>query len=352
MKDASRYTKAVDGGLIDVNSVDLSNRYARGPYRCLSCNHLMVPALGRTRKHHFKHKAGRPQNCADETYLHQLGKLTLFNAISDAIKNKKPFPLNRRQSIVCDHHEAKFGAICRNRTKCFSDDLASRFDIVEIEKGVAGFIADLLLTSSEISDYLLIEITVTHQSTPEKISSGLSVVEIKINCENDIEALKEGIETSAANVIFHHLPDIEPVQQRCSDPCEVPCTLFLFYNSGKAWYSHTNSSEAASLISDPSLVTWEVAPAQVFNGGRGQRSFLDLFKQFILKQKFQHRHDVRACMLCRHNGGQKNAHDIYCNYRDRNVWMSSSACHCLSYDPATDAEEAKVLLDYNLNTLS
>lgn len=345
MKDASRYTKAVDGELIDVNSVDPSDRYARGPYRCLSCNHLMVPALGRARKHHFKHKAGRPQNCADETYLHQLGKLTLFNALSDAIKNNKPFPLKRRQTIICDHHEAKFGAICRNQTRCFSDDLASRFDIVEIEKGADGFIADLLLTSSETGDKLLIEIAVTHQSTEEKTSSGLSVVEIEINCENDIDALKEGIETSSANVIFHNLPYIEPVKQRCSDPCEVACTLFLLFDSGKAWYSHTNSAEAGSFISDPSLVTWDVADK------RGQQSVLDLFKRFILKQQFQHRYIVRSCMLCRHNGGQKNEHDIYCNYHDRNVWMSSSACGCPSYDPATDAEEAKVLLDYNLKAL-
>jgi hypothetical protein len=305
----------------------------------------MVPALGRARKHHFKHKAGRPQNCADETYLHQLGKLTLFNALSDAIKNNKPFPLKRRQSIICDLHEAKFGTICRSQTRCFSDDLARRFDIVEMEKGVSGFIADLLLTSSETGDKLVVEIAVTHQSTEEKISSGLSIVEIEINSENDIEALKEGIETSSANVICHHLPFIEPVQQRCSDPCEVACTLLLLFDSGKAWYSHTNSVEAASLISDPSLVTWEVA------GERSQRSFLDLFKRFILKQQFQHHHDVRSCLLCSHNGGQKDAHNIYCSFRGRDVWMSSSACGCLSYHPATDAEEAKALLDCNLKAL-
>ncbi len=346
MMDASRYTKAVDGELIDVRSLDPTNRYLRGPYRCLSCNQLMVPALGRTRKHHFKHKAGRPQNCTDETYLHQLGKFTLFSALSDAIKNNKPFPLKRRQSIICDHHEAKFGTICRSQTRCFSDDLARRFDIIEMEKGVSGFIADLLLTSSETGDKLVLEIAVTHQSTEEKISSGISIVEIEINSENDIEALKEGIETSSANVVCHHLSYIEPVQQRCTDPCEVACTLFLLFDSGKAWYSRTNSEEAGSFISDPSLVTWEVT------GERGRQSVLELFKRFILKQKFQHRHIVNSCMLCRHNGGQKDAHNIYCSYRGRDVWMSSSACDCPSYDPATDAEEAKALLDCNLMALN
>ena len=50
----------------------------QGPYTCLPCGHLMVPALGRTRKHHFKHKAGRPADCHNETYLHQLAKMTPF----------------------------------------------------------------------------------------------------------------------------------------------------------------------------------------------------------------------------------------------------------------------------------
>jgi len=351
MKDASRYTKAADGELIDIAAVDPSNRYARGPYRCLSCNHIMVPALGSVRKHHFKHKSERPLNCSNETYLHQIGKITLFNTLSDCMKYKKPFLLNRRQPIVCNHYEENFGLICRDQTTYFADDLAGRFDVVEIEKSIAGFVADVLLTSSQTGEKFLIEIAVTHEISQEKISSGLGVVEIKINCEDDVEELKKGISTSSANVNCYHLPDVAPANKRCVDPCNIPCTLLLLYDSGKAWYSHTTSTEAKYLISDRSLISWEVAPTHFAGDKRSQRSFLDLFKQFILKQKFHDGHIVRSCMLCRHNAGQRTAHDIYCNDRGRNVWMSSSACGCQSYAPATDAEEAKVLLDYKLNGL-
>jgi hypothetical protein len=351
MRDASRYTKSADGGLIDICTVDPGNRYARGPYRCLSCGHLMVPALGRTRKHHFKHKAGRPGNCVDETYLHQLGKLTLFNALSDAIKNKKRFPLTRPQSIICDRNAAEFGITCTSRTHIFVDNLARRFDSIEMEKGVAGFIADLLLTSSDTDDKLLLEIVVTHQSEQEKISSGLSIVEIEIKNEDDIETLKVGIDTTSANVKCYNLPALEGVPQRCIDPCDMPCVLFLLYDSGKAWFSRTSSRSVAELTSDPRLITWEIVDAQNSDGVRDQLPLLDPFKRFIVDQRFQHHRDVRSCMLCQYNGGQRNAHDIHCNDRDRSVWMSSSACGCPSYLPATDAEEAMLLLDNNLKTL-
>lgn len=348
MRDISHYTIAADGGLIDINSVDPSKRYARGPYSCLSCGHLMVPALGRARKHHFKHKAGRPQNCANETYLHQLGKLVLFCALSDAIENGKTFPLNRRQSIICNRHQSDLGVTCRSQTKDIADNLAKRFDTIETEKGIAGFVADLLLTSSETGDSLLLEIEVTHQSEQRKIASGLSIVEIGIKDESDIEKLRNGIDTTSANVTCYNLPIRDAVPQRCTDPCDMACVLFLLYDTGKAWYSQTSSTQVAELTSDPRLLEWKLVNAQTSGVARDKHAFLESFKAFIVEQQFQQNRKVRSCMLCQHNGGQTTANDIYCKSLGRSVWMSSSAISCQSYFPATDAVEAMRLLDQNL----
>lgn len=351
MRDASRYTKAADGGVVDIASIGPSDRYARGPYRCLSCDHLMVPALGRTRKHHFKHKAGRPPHCVDETYLHQLGKLTLFAALSDAIKHQNKFPLLRSQQIVCDHHEAEYGVVCSNRTGAVADDITKRFDCVEMEKGVDGFIADILLTSTKTGEKLLLEISVTHRCEQEKISSGLSIVEIQINGEDDIEPLRYGIDATSANVTCYNLQVLEAIQRRCLDPCNVHCSVFLLYDSGKAWYSHTSSANVPELTSDPRLITWDIVDAGNSEGVRDQQRFLDLYKEMLVKQQFQNHRAVRSCMLCQHNGGQTSAHDIRCNDSNRKVWMSSSACSCLSYLPAESPEEAMRLLDRNLKVL-
>jgi hypothetical protein len=99
--DASRHVQTVDGDLIEVSDIDPAARYARGPYTCLGCGHLMVPALGRTRKHHFKHKAGRPADCDNETYLHQLAKMALFSALSEAIRTGRSYWLTRDRPATC-----------------------------------------------------------------------------------------------------------------------------------------------------------------------------------------------------------------------------------------------------------
>lgn len=351
MRDVSRYTKAAEGRVVDIASIDPDDRYARGSYRCISCSNLMVPALGRVRKHHFKHKAGRPHHCVDETYLHQLGKLTLFEALSDAIKCKKQFPLIRSQPLVCDFQEAEFGIICSNQTGDFVDDLAKKFDSVELEKGVDGYIADILLASAKTGEKLLLEISVSHRCEPEKISSGHSIVEVEIYSEDDIEPLKCGIDTVSANVTCHNLQTLEAVPKRCLDPCNVPCSLFLLYDSGKAWYAHTGSANVSELTSDPYLVAWEILGARNLQSTKDQQEFLDLFKEMIVKQKFQNHRNVRSCMLCQHNGGQRSAHDIHCNDKGRKVWMASSASSCQSYFPAEDPKEAMQLLNCNLKCL-
>lgn len=352
MGDTCRYARASEGKVIEIASIDPADRYKLGPYRCLSCDHIMVPALGRTRKHHFKHKAGRPTNCTDETYLHRLGKITLFKAISDAIQNSSQFPFYRHRQMICDHHQHQFGITCSDRMQRYQEDLIAQFDRIEMEKGVAGFTADLLLTSTRSENCLLLEISVTHQCEQEKIDSGLSIIEIQIQSEDDIEGLKFGIDGTSSAVKCINVPFSEPTTQRCSDPCDVPCTLLLLYNSGKVWYSQTSSSKLTALISDPHLKAWEIIDWRNTLKLQDDKSILDPLKEFTIQQLFGHRQFVKTCMLCKHNGGQVNRHDAYCKARNQNVWMSSSASNCKSYFPATNADEAKQLLDQNITTLS
>lgn len=332
-------------------SVDPNDRYAQGPYRCISCGNLMVPALGKTRKHHFKHKAGRPENCADETYLHQLGKNALFDALSDAIRHQRPYPLIRSQSVECDRRKSDFGIICTHRKSEFLDDLAKRFDSVELEKGVNGFVADILLTSSETGEFLLLEIAVTHRCEKEKINSGVGIVEIKIRCEEDIEPLRHEIATAAPNVICYNLQEPAALAQRCDHPCSVNCMLFLLYDNGKAWYSQISSSQIAEFTADPNLVAWQVIDAWSYSGGRTSKPLLEQFKKALVEQHLNSPNRVKSCMLCQHNNGQVGVHDVLCSWKNRKVWMSSSASSCIAYSPVADEVAAMKLLSSNLKWL-
>jgi competence CoiA-like predicted nuclease len=115
MADASRYALSPTGTLVCISDVDADDRYAHGPYSCLACDHVMVPELGRVRKHHFKHKAGRPVDCLNETYLHQLAKKTLFEAINNAMVSGQEYLLIRHRDIICDHYAEQHNIVCTNQ---------------------------------------------------------------------------------------------------------------------------------------------------------------------------------------------------------------------------------------------
>jgi len=148
MPDSSKYAKNPNGGLIEISNVNKSDRYALGPYSCVGCGNTMVPALGEIRAHHFKHKGGRPLVCVDETYLHNLAKLTLHKTISEAFKTGQPYIITYTQPISCDHYQDEFGIECTDQIRAKPWDIGRLYDTVELEKGTGGFVADILLSSS------------------------------------------------------------------------------------------------------------------------------------------------------------------------------------------------------------
>lgn len=344
MPDASRYVMSQSGKVVSISDVDAVDRYAQGPYSCLACGHIMVPALGRVRKHHFKHKAGRPVDCFNETYLHQLAKKTIFEAISDAMAAGRIYPLIRNRDIICDHFAAQHNITCTNQQIPSPEDLASRFDRIEIEKGVEGFVADILLTCQATGETMLLELAVSHRCEDAKIMSGLAILEIMISTEDDIEQLKHCIDATLRSVQYHNADTLSPIRQNCATPCKATGIALLLYRSGKAWYSEIPLGAGECSIPDPHLVTYEVVDPKVGRGDRNWSTIEASLVEFIIRQKYDVGHNVRSCMVCQHNGGHTSHNDIYCMANDRNMWMSSSATTCNSYFPPPTADDARTLV--------
>lgn len=344
MPDASRYAMSSGRGLFCISDVDAEDRYAHGPYSCLACGHTMVPALGRVRKHHFKHKAGRPADCLHESYLHQLAKKVLFEAISDAMTAGQQYPLIRNRSIVCDHFAELHGITCTNQQLPFPEDIASRFDRIDNEKGVNGFVADILLSSTATGERMLLEIAVTHECDDAKIASGLAIVEIIINTEDHIEDLRRGLDATSGTVQFHNAAPLEPIRQNCTAPCRASGLALLLFRNGKAWYSEIPLGADDYVTSDPQLVAYEVVDQKIGRGDRNWSTIKALLGEFIIRQAYDSGQNVRSCMLCQHNGGHANANDIYCMAKGRNMWMSSSATTCDAYFPPLTSYDARELL--------
>ncbi len=332
------------GTLVCISDVDAEDRYAHGPYSCLACGHMMVPALGRVRKHHFKHKADRPADCLHETYLHQLAKKVLFEAISDAMVAGHQFPLIRSRDIVCDHFAEPHGITCTNQQTPFPEDIASRFDRIGIEKGVNGYVADILLSSIATGETMLLEIAVTHHCDDAKIASGLAIVEIMIRTEDQIEQLKRGLDGTSGSVRYHNATPLSPIRQNCTAPCGASGLALLLFRNGKAWYSEVPLGADEDITSDPHLATYEVVDPKIGHGDRDWSTIKAYLGEFIIQQAYDSGQRVKSCILCQHNGGRANDNDVYCIAKERNMWMSSSATTCDAYFPPSTSDDARELL--------
>ena len=109
--------------------------------------------------------------------------------IREAFLEAKPFTITLNSRAVCNRE-------CLLKNKCEFDDrqdfdLKKHYDKCKEETSHGGFVADLLLASSENPDRkpVFIEIWVTHECGQKKIDSGLRIIEIKIDSEEDIDAI-------------------------------------------------------------------------------------------------------------------------------------------------------------------
>lgn len=164
------YDYAIDSqGLIAyINEVNSQNK---SQYKCIECDGEMIARTGDLNKWHFAHK--KDANCSGEGYLHKLAKRVFLENKSKQIFSHKQFSF----SILND----------------LNGNLAEVFDNWDYEKAVGKYRADILLSSSKHDYKVMIEIKVTHGLTIDKISSGIPIIEINIQNQEDIEHLKSGI---------------------------------------------------------------------------------------------------------------------------------------------------------------
>ena len=181
-----QYANNENGEIVSIN--DLTKEESKShTFKCISCGNTLIPrAIGsKSRRPHFYHK--ELVECNGETYLHELGK----SVIKKKFVESDTFFISYDATIECDNKTCDLrNSFCSViKSKIFN--LKSYYDTCSIEVPVKGYVADLLLKSSQKDiPPVLIEICVTHQCTEEKRTSGLRIIEIRITGEKDIDALK------------------------------------------------------------------------------------------------------------------------------------------------------------------
>ena len=180
------YDYAIDnqGLIVYINEVDSQNKRQ---YKCIGCNGDMTAKTGEINKWHFAHK--NIENCSGEGYLHKLAKRVFF-------ENKAMQIISYKEFIFPMLNDSK-------------GNLADVFDIWEYEKTIDKYRADILLSSSKHDYKVMVEIKVTHGSTYEKLSSGIPIIEIEINNQEDIEKLKVG-KLNNLRIDYHNILVYKP----------------------------------------------------------------------------------------------------------------------------------------------
>lgn len=173
-----------DGKIIHIEEVTKENRAEH--YFCIGCGGEMSAVLGDKREHHFRHKEA---HCSWESYLHKLGKMRL----KQRFETQKDFIVKYYVEHHCDKSRGcKLEPIYKdkkcNRRELLVFDLKKEFDTCEEEVTYKGFRADLMLSSKEHPERepVFLEISVTHDCEPEKLASGIPIIELKIIDEKDV----------------------------------------------------------------------------------------------------------------------------------------------------------------------
>lgn len=185
------YPNAVDenGDVHNIGSITQENR-TEHKYFCLGCDKEMVPVLFKEgqKQDHFRHKIN--DLCNPETYLHNLAKKHL----AKMFETSKTFEVS-----YYAHNECPRTATCKLFAKYqFKEcsgitlqtvDLKEKYDTCQIEGVYDGYRADVLLTNSKDENVkpLFIEVSVSHDCTPEKLASGNQIIEIKVRDEADFK---------------------------------------------------------------------------------------------------------------------------------------------------------------------
>lgn len=270
-----RYALASDGSLVDVATLDPTNR--GGPYTCLSCGGSLVPKLGAVVSHHFAHRSDAP--CSSESYLHKLAKRVFVQEWERRRVIGKPWPLFFSRFLVCSAFEDslqlskwKFLSPGSCSHSIQSINLIDRYDRIEIEASLDGCIVDILLTHSSCSSRRLsIEIEVSHRCDSMKIDKGFQILELPIRSDSDIDNLRMAdLGRNFGRLInFDRLPMLRVPDYSCSSCCGFD--LFVLYSSGKPFLLQHYKGE--SLRGDPVFIRHMGFSIDLSAENTGQRFF-------------------------------------------------------------------------------
>ncbi len=289
----------------------------------------MVIRLGDKRTHHFAHKVDTA-SCSTESVWHQSAKYLFHETFSRCVAKQQPLFLAWYEHDECTHYE-QLGFRCAVPRKK-QVDLAAAYDEAIIEGVIDNYRADVLLTSVKNQPPMLIEFTVTHACTPEKLASGHRIVEISLGCDADVARLATpSLDSSSTDLRRHNfVPELES-SDYCNGKCDRMLYVLRVYRNNGARIEAVTAMEAHQNL-DPGVRYQEIlgnhGPIDVY-----ERGFKNALVRYWGKKNY-----VRSCYLCVFHGSCGPRFHVYCKLL-KNDLDCNTAVSCSKFKPFKSMEE-------------
>lgn len=182
MQSSQRYQHFaldINNSIIDIQETPGLNNQQ---FFCPHCHNEMIPKRGNIRQWHFAHKSDK---CSYDKYLHSIAELMIM----DWFNNNESIILSLDNYEKCDRYDS---CVFYDKENC-RETIKSQYDLKKYyskcikEHRHGSFIADLYCESNtNPNSPIFIEIFVTHECNQEKKSSGIRIIELTIQSEDDI----------------------------------------------------------------------------------------------------------------------------------------------------------------------
>ena len=173
------YALDINNNIIEISN---TNDLEVHQYYCPYCHKEMIAKRGNIRQWHFAHKTDK---CSYDKYLHSIAEIMIMDWFN---KSENIF-LTMQHDVKCNAFDS---CLFYNSMYCQASekrpyDLKKYYSKCIHEIKYEGYIADLYCENNiKPNSPIFIEIFVTHKCSQDKINSGIRIIELKIESEEDI----------------------------------------------------------------------------------------------------------------------------------------------------------------------
>lgn len=195
--------KNLEGKPIHISQV---NKNGKIKYFCIFCDKELIPKTGNINEHHFAHK-NKNIDCSKEKYFQLLGKMLFFEIYNECKNNNEPFSIILKDK--CENNK-----LCKyNNYKTYN--LLQYFESIEMGDIYDFKIYDLRIYNKK-EENIYIVTYYFNIINKENDYGNNRVIEIKINCEDDLKPIKNKLLSEEnQKIIFHNFKRSTVIPQNC-----------------------------------------------------------------------------------------------------------------------------------------